>query len=365
MKNIFYFIVSVFLCVLLIGGVLKLARPDNITDTPQTSNSQTTEESMSTDETLESVSPEDSATDSGADFGEPEPPETEVEPLKTPENEASYIAEGLEMQTGASIYIGEEDTGPAIRFTFNVSPELKADLETSESKKLYILTAPKATFDEVNTENYTYIDWLSAMQAADKTYLLSEVNSDELQMSGDDYIVRFRLQRVMYKNINREFVSMAFVETTADIETVRQYNAYAANVDYRSNARSIAYVASAALNAHALGQAEFPEEQLDRLKMYVNNSVDYANGLAEPTNDDTMYEFTVIPTGPKGMAVGETFTLAVEIIPNVKVPIWYRSTDESILTVDDNGNVTAKATGTAVIGVYIAGQSYGVTVTVM
>jgi uncharacterized protein YjdB len=73
----------------------------------------------------------------------------------------------------------------------------------------------------------------------------------------------------------------------------------------------------------------------------------------------------VSPTGPKTVSVGETFKVEVSYFPeNVNYPIWYRSTDTSILTVDDQGNVTALKAGTAVIGVYIAGETYGITVTV-
>ena len=42
----------------------------------------------------------------------------------------------------------------------------------------------------------------------------------------------------------------------------------------------------------------------------------------------------------------------------------YRSSDEAILEVDGSGKVTAKAKGTAVIGVYVAGEAYGIRVNV-
>ena len=155
--------------------------------------------------------------------------------------------------------------------------------------------------------------------------------------NGDNYYVRFRLNNVMYKNINRNFVCMLVLATNSGNTTTYQYSKLPAGLTYRSNARSIAYVASAALNAHTLGLDNFSETELAKLKGYVNQSVDLANGLEASTNDGSMYAFTVSPTGPKTVSVGQTFKVDVEIVPDVNVPVWYRSTDTSVVTVDDQG----------------------------
>ena len=102
----------------------------------------------------------------------------------------------------------------------------------------------------------------------------------------------------------------------------------------------------------------------NKVVRYVNQSVDCANGKTEATNDGSMYAFTTNITAPQKLSVGETFTVITTISPDVNVPVWYRSSDEAIIEVDSNGKVTAKAKGTAVVGVYVAGESYGITVTV-
>lgn len=108
----------------------------------------------------------------------------------------------------------------------------------------------------------------------------------------------------------------------------------------------------------------FDEAGLARLKSYINQSVDLANGLETATNDGSMYAFTTNPAPPKTLSVGQSFTVGVTITPNVEIPVWFRSTDTSVATVDDNGKVTALKAGTTVIGVYVAGEVYGITITV-
>ena len=75
-------------------------------------------------------------------------------------------------------------------------------------------------------------------------------------------------------------------------------------MDYRSNARSLAYVASSCLNAHTLGMETFDNEKLTKLKNYVNMSVDYANGLKESTNDNSMYALNITSGATKTLSVG-------------------------------------------------------------
>lgn len=107
-------------------------------------------------------------------------------------------------------------------------------------------------------------------------------------------------------------------------------------------------------------------ESVDNYVMqdYVNMSVDYANGLEEPTNDNSTYALRITSGTTKTLSVGGTFTVETEMTPNVEVPIWYRSSDTSILTVDDTGKVTAVKAGTANVRILLAGVEHTVTVTV-
>lgn len=389
MKRALSFIVAMLLIVLVIGGVYAVTQ-----DNTDSSSGSKVDSSISEEETSDSASSgignsstedidsgsndssnwdgEDSSnsdssnvnsgnTDGGnTDSGGAEEDNT----LKNPANVTSYIASGLEMKPGAAIYLGEEEYEPAIRFTCKVSATLKSVLDNDDSKSLAFLIAPVDTFDEVNPKNYTYMDWVTEFDKAGKTKIYSVLESNNIQQSGDEYFVAFRLQNVLYTNMNRNFVCMTVLATKSGNTTTYKYNAYPAGVDYRSNARSVAYVAAAALNANALGMESFSSQEVERLKGYVNQSVDLANGKAQATEDGSMYAFTTNITAPQTLSVGETLTVVTTLFPEVNIPVWYRSSDEAVIEVDVNGKVTAKAKGTAVVGVYVAGESYGITVTV-
>lgn len=292
------------------------------------------------------------------------PPVVEQQELVDPANVSQYIADGLNMVSGASIYLGEEEYEPSIRFTCNVTSAVKEAVDNDANKSLAFLIAPVEHFDSVNVNNYTYMDWVTALNNAGKTIIYSSLEESNFYANGDNYYVRFRLNNVMYKNINRNFVCMLVLATNSGNTTSYQYSKLPDGATYRSNARSIAYVASAALNAHTLGLETFSDEHVAKLKGYVNQSVDLANGLETATDDGSTYLFEVSPTGPKSISVGQTFKVETTITPDVNVPVWYRSTDTSVVTVDDSGNIKALKAGTAVIGVYVAGEAFGITVTV-
>ena len=64
------------------------------------------------------------------------------------------------------------------------------------------------------------------------------------------------------------------------------------------------------------------------------------------------------------MKVGETKSLKVTNTENVVVGTTYISLDSGIVSVDANGNVTAKKAGSTTIKVYVAGNLYEINITV-
>lgn len=290
--------------------------------------------------------------------------DTSANQLVSPANEASLIADGLEMMAGASVALGEEEYNPAIRFSCIVNKDVKTAVDNDENKALSFLLAPVNYFDSVNPNNYTYVDWVKAFEEEKKTVIFSPLEESNFYEYGEDYMVRFRLQNVLYKNMNRDFVCMLVLSTQNGDTTTYQYSAYPDGLNYRSNARSVAYVAAAALNANTLGMESFTDDQKGVLQGYINQSVDLANGLETSTDDGSKYVLSTNAT-TKAMSVGQTFQVVANYAPSsVKLPIWYRSNDTSVVTVDDNGLITAVGKGTAVVGVYLAGEVVAITIMV-
>ena len=295
--------------------------------------------------------------------GEVDTPTGENESLKEPSNLSSLTASGMQMVSGASIYVGGgEGVGPSIRFTCLLENSLVEELDGNDTKKAGILMAPLDYFDAVNEENYTCIDWVSAFEKAGKTYMLSLFDGFG-KYDDDTSYARLNLTNVLYQNINRKFVGIGVIITGDGENASYKYSSYSTG-NYRTSARSVAYVAGAALNANKLGMESFTEEEIATLKSYINMSVDQANGLEKATNDNSTYELKVLCGSPKTLAVGESFTVETEMTPSVEVPIWYRSSDTDILTVDDTGKVTAVGKGIAKVRILLAGVEHTITVTV-
>ena len=365
MKQFLYTILAVLLCVTVIGGAMYVAgafgTPSNgvIIQDSGTGTGSTDDSGMEPDDGTGNPSNGD-----GLNGGVETPEEEPKQPLQSPSNLSTLRANGMQMMSGASVYMGEDEAlYPAIRFTCLIENSLLDEIQNDSTKKAGMLMAPLDYFDAVNPNNYTYIDWVKAFDTAGKTYVLGLFEGFK-SYDDDTSYVRFNLTNVLYENMNRKFVALGVIITTNGSNVSYQYSAFDSGVDYRSNARSVAYVASAALNAHTLGMETFEAEQVAQLKGYVNMSVDHANGLAEATNDNSTYALRITSGTTKTLSVGGSFTVETEMTPEVEVPIWYRSSDTSILTVDDTGKVTAVKAGTANVRILLAGVEHTVTVTV-
>ena len=373
MKNFLYSVLAVLLCIIVAGGVALWAyeKENSVNVLPNDSTTVGDEFDDGSGNTTNNGNTSSGTTDKdeepsgggdSSDSGNTEEPTPTVQPLTDPANKSSYIAMGLEMIKGASIRV-IADERPAIRFMCKISSALKEQLDGDSSKQVAMLLAPMDYFDAVNTQNYTYIDWVSAFEKSGKTYVFGTYEG--MGEYGEDYMVRFTLTDVLYQNTNRKFVALGCIVTTIGSTVTYKYAAFPSGLDYRSNARSCAYVATAALNAHATGLESFSEENVTVLKNYINESVDQANGLTEATNDGSRYALNITSGTTKTLTVGQSYTIKSEIVPNVEVPILYKSSNVAVAVVDTStGKVTAVAKGTATIYLYLAGEEYSVTLTV-
>ena len=211
MKRFIYILVCLLICVGIGGGAYVLAK------------------NADTDTKIEQ--PDDSTTDGNnsvnsghtgsgnADFKDPNGGSSEEEdeppvPLTSPTNESSLIADGLEMVVGAQLYVGDDAERPMLRFTCNVTPELKTAVEADGSKRLGMLVLPLRFLDRVNTQNYTYIDWINALEASGvDSYYLTTFDATGLGVNGSNYYMRFRLEEIPYGSVNTKFACIGVLIT--------------------------------------------------------------------------------------------------------------------------------------------------------
>ena len=221
---------------------------------------------------------------------------------------------------------------------------------------------------EVDTENKpNEVDWLNAFEeeklevfSYDDYNVITKFHPDG---TVKEYCLQASVMEIEYQNVNVEYLAFAYVKTTdEDDEVSYKYASYPDGVNYKTQARSLAYLAAEALNDFTVNNTYYSSEDWDIMYGFINNSVDYANGLESPTNDGSRYEVTLSKT-KMVLEVGEEATLKVSMAQKVKVPVWWTTSDASIVAIK-NGVITATGVGEARVSAWIAGEEYSCTVTV-
>ena len=359
MKKILYFLLCILLCIGIGGSAFVLYKNFGTDKEPTTQGGDVTIDDGKEGVTDFDEPPADNSGSGSSDSSD----DTQTE-LTPPADETSYIAEGMEMLAGASVYMGDDETlDPAIRFTCLIDNELKAEVEADENKSLAILVAPLDYFEAVNANSTTYIDWVNAFAEAEKTVIMSVFDGYGTYNDYTSYM-RFTLANVLYNNMNRKFVAMGVLIDNSSGTPTYKYSAMPEGQTYRTNARSVAYVAGAALNAYAMGLETFTEERAAKLRTYIDMAVDQANGLSTYTNNGDMPEVTITSSTSVMMALNRYHTIEGTVEPvGLDVPARFVSSNESAATVSEAGVVYARGYGSATITLYIAGEAYTISVT--
>ena len=283
----------------------------------------------------------------------------------TEENKSKLIQEGLVMHEVPKLRLGDPQ---GIRFTATVSPELKKEVEADENKTFGFVIAPVSYFVEVDTENNGKgVDWVNALEEEklevftyDDYNVITKFHADG---TVQEYCIQASVMEIEYQNVNVEYLAFAYVKTTdEDAEVGYKYASYPDGVNYKTQARSLAYLTAEALNENAVNNTYYSSGDLALMNGFINNSVDSANGLGNPTNDGSMYEVTLSKM-KLTLEVGEETTLKVKTEEKVKVPVWWTTEDVSIVTVKD-GVLTAIGEGETKVFAWVAGVAYSCTVTV-
>ena len=280
------------------------------------------------------------------------------------EAQPSFIQEGLVMYDEPELRLGDPQ---GIRFKATVSPELKKEVESDENKCFGFVIAPLTYFVQVDVGNdFGGMDWLKTFEKEGMAVITVDecavVTKSQADGTITEHLIQGSITSILYNNTNREFLSFAYVKTTDGDEVSYKYASYPEGLSYKTQARSLAYVATQALNDKAVNFTYYSEADVEIMKGFINNSVDLANGLTEATPDGSIYAVTLSETS-KTLKAGETFTLKAEIAEKVKVPVWWTTDDATVATVN-NGVVTATGIGSTTVTAYVAGEKYECVITV-
>ena len=284
-----------------------------------------------------------------------------------PEKVENFVEPRIVVQRPAFKYVSDS-TRPALRFKMVITNELKQELEADPSKKLMWILMPTVYYDKANPNNYTTVDWineLSAVGISMSNYLTQDIDLEAFYEEPNGVSYGFQMREIRYSNLFLRFCAMGVVVTTNQDGSVSyKYSQFSNGDDYRSNARSVADVLSDEFNARACGEGTRPDAEYVMMEKYYNECVDKANGLASATDDGSKFNFTINLAILKTFAVGVTVPLEVKISPLADVYAQYKSSNESVVKVDEDGNMTTIAPGTATISVSLFGEEKTITINV-
>ena len=339
MKKVFSIVLSVIIALLLGGSAFMLYRTFDNSD-------------KGSDEII--VEEENGNFDTPVSGGE------DIE-LTQPDNVDELTCEDLIMINGCQMYLGEgELENPVkIRFICMVNNSLVESVNKNPNQQLGMIIAPLDAFEAVNTQGHTYIDWITEFEAAGRSIVVQTFDNLTAEEGGYT-LMHMVLDGISYENMNRKYVSMGVLIDSSSGENVYKYAVLSENETYRDYARSAAYVVGGSMNGHVMGTYPLTDEQYLLMQYYMDFAVDSAIGLSEPTSNLDMPRVTISRGTDLELAINAPYRINIQIEPEgLDIPIFYKSLDTTIATVDADGLITTKAViGSTTVEAYVAGQVY-------
>lgn len=276
----------------------------------------------------------------------------------------SMVQQGLIMHELPKLYLADDK---GICFKASVSPKLKQEVEADADKSLGMLIAPLSYFLQVDVDNQpNKVDWLAEFEKEGLAVITMDDCGIVTKSQADGTVIEHYIQgsitNVGYENTNLDYMAFAYVKTVDEEEVSYKYASYPDGVNYKTQARTLAYLAAEALNDNVSNFTYYSSEDVAFMKGVINHSVDLAKQLTAPTADNSVYEVTLSKT-EKTLQPNEQFTLKVTITESVKVPVWWKTSDASVVTVKD-GVLSAHGKGTATVYAVVAGETYACEITV-
>ena len=227
--------------------------------------------------------------------------------------------------------------------------EFKANLTNYDSNNKYeygFIFVPTSELTKNNIEG----DYFNELEAAyvNYTHVTSKVNVDKIDEDYSDIYFTGKLSNVLYEDLNTSYTAIAYIKNPE--------GQYMYSSRYVSN--SVAKLASEELYAPGANKAE--------IQKIVNAGINFLNGVPfESRESDSDLVLIVNKKVELGLTeTGTRYQLVVNKSTNVDYFVKYTSSNPEVVSVDENGVLTAHKKGNATITVECAGKSATTEVTV-
>ena len=231
----------------------------------------------------------------------------------------------------------------------NSGLEFKANLTNYDSNNKYeygFIFVPTSELTKNNIEG----DYFNELEAAyvNYTHVTSKVNVDKIDEDYSDIYFTGKLSNVLYEDLNTSYTAIAYIKNPE--------GQYMYSSRYVSN--SVAKLASEELYAPGANKAE--------IQKIVNAGINFLKGVPFESRESDA-DLVLIVNKALELGLTETGTrhqLVVNKSTNVDYFVKYTSSNPEVVSVDENGVLTAHKKGNATITVECAGKSATTVVTV-
>lgn len=277
---------------------------------------------------------------------------------------------GFVMQYGASVRLNKV-TG--LRFKADIPNALAEKVAESEEKSFGFVIAPAYYFEkamDIDDQTDSVFDYVNDLAYLTEVYGARpalQLTCEPVEENGK-LIIQASVANILYNNTNLTYTAVAYVKTESNTGEVSYIYAAYPQTDCFGIARSVSYVATAALNDE---NANYSEENRSVLREFVMRGIDLAATLTEAESalySERNVELT-LETTLSGLAVGESLTLSPLVTVaypqaeqsekrKILFPLYWRSSAPEIISVDSSGEVTVHGEGSVEISAYV-GETKG------
>lgn len=287
-----------------------------------------------------------------------------------PESAASEDTEGFYMENGAGIRL---NTVTGIRFRARVSEELVQKVRQTENAEFGIVIAPAYYFSkalelfgpEFSDGGFDYVSALESLSGQYGARPALQMSCEPIRASSGNWVIQGSVVNILYNNTNLDYASIAYIKTGTAAGAEYRYAGYS-GTELTEHARSVSYVATAALNDQT---ADYGEVGKELLREFVFRGIDRAANLTEEESQRqskreielSMAELKGIlePGTSVALTVTATVTYDKEALEtgNMRTleayPFYWQSSDEKVAEISRTGEVTGRGEGSVTISVSI------------